>query len=142
MSLSILYFGIRVCGCVRCVWVQIYKKWAIVYFLWSLLLHLSRAYISDKMNYILIGHKRAEIHSRKVNRIMKKKWILHHCDLYLWPKVTNFNRVWASVVSNHLAKTAFKLVHQFRLNFFFYRPTHRHAHKLKKNIAPPWFVEV
>ena len=29
--------------------------------------NLPRAYLSDKMNFILIGHKRAEIQSREVN---------------------------------------------------------------------------
>ena len=35
----------------------------------------------------------------------------------LTPKVTNFNRIRASVLSNHLAKTAFKSVHPFGWNF-------------------------
>ena len=39
---------------------------------------------------------------------MKKKWILSPCDLDLWHKVPNFNRVWASVVSSGLAKTVSK----------------------------------
>ena len=38
---------------------------------------------------------------------------LSHCDLDLWSKVTNFNRVWASVLNNRLAKTASKSVHSF-----------------------------
>ena len=42
---------------------------------------------------------------------MKKKWVLHHCDLDLWPKVTNFNRNRASVISNHSAKTTSKSLH-------------------------------
>ena len=48
---------------------------------------------------------------------MKKKWVLCHCDLHLWPKVTKFNRVQVSAGSNHLAKTASKSVHLFRWNF-------------------------
>ena len=31
-------------------------------------INIPRAYQSDKMNFILIGHKRAEIQSREVNR--------------------------------------------------------------------------
>ena len=37
--------------------------------------------------------------------------------LRLWPKVTNFNRIWASVIGNSLAKTASKSVHLFGWNF-------------------------
>ena len=48
---------------------------------------------------------------------MKKKWVLRHCDLDLWPKVTKFNRVWASVLSKRLAKIASKSVHPFDWNF-------------------------
>ena len=48
---------------------------------------------------------------------MKKKWILRHCDLDLWFKVINFNRVQANAISNHLAKTAFKTVYPFGWNF-------------------------
>ena len=48
---------------------------------------------------------------------MKKKWILSHCDLDLWPKVINFDRVRASGISNHLAKTASKSVYPFGWNF-------------------------
>ena len=57
---------------------------------------------------------------------MKIKWILSHCDLDLWPKVTNFNRVWASAVSNNLATTASKFVHPFRWNFVHKQHTHTH----------------
>ena len=64
---------------------------------------------------------------------MKEKSILSHCDLDLWLKVTNFNSVWASAVSNHLAKTAFKSVHLFGWNFVHkqsrtHTHTHRHTH--------------
>ena len=45
------------------------------------------------------------------------RYIFCHSDLDLWPKVTNFNRVWANVLSNHLAKTASKSVHPFGWNF-------------------------
>ena len=34
---------------------------------------LPRAYLSDKVNFMLIGHKRAEIQSRKVNRELRSK---------------------------------------------------------------------
>ena len=30
--------------------------------------NVPRAYLSDKMNFIVIGHKRVEIQSREVNR--------------------------------------------------------------------------
>ena len=45
------------------------------------------------------------------------RYIFCHSDLDLWPKVTNFNRIWASVLKNHLAKTASKSVHPFGWNF-------------------------
>ena len=72
---------------------------------------------------------------------MKKKWILRHCDLDLWPKVTKFNRVRASAGSNHLVKTAFKLVHPFGWNFVHKRcrthtHTHRHTDKLQWKYNP------
>ena len=75
---------------------------------------------------------------------MKEKWVLRHCDLDLWPnsKVTNFSRLWASVVSNHLAKTASK-----RLEFLFtsiqthtHTRTHTHTQtNCSENITPPRF---
>ena len=80
---------------------------------------------------------------------MKKKWVLRHCDLDLWPKVTNFNRVWASAVSNHLAKTASKSVLPFGWKFVHKKcPTHRQTHTHRhtdtqtnwsENITPPRF---
>ena len=80
---------------------------------------------------------------------MKKKWELRHCDLDLWPKVTKFNRVWASDESNHLAKTAFKSVHPFGWNFVHKNirtDTHTHTHtqtdtqtNCSENITPPRF---
>ena len=48
---------------------------------------------------------------------MKKIWILSHSDLDLGPKITNFDKIWASAVSNHLAKIASKSVHPFGWNF-------------------------
>ena len=102
--------------------------------------HWPRVYQSDIPNFILIQHNRAEIQSRKVNKeLWRKKLILHHCDLVLWPKVTNFNRVWASAVSNRLAKTLSKSVHPFGWNFLnkqtldTYTNTHtdRHTDKLQ-----------
>ena len=35
--------------------------------------NLPRAYLSDKLNFILIGHKRAQIQSREVNRELWRK---------------------------------------------------------------------
>ena len=59
---------------------------------------------------------------------MKNKWILSHCDLDLWPNVTNSNRVWASVLSKRLAKTASKSVHPFGWNFVHKKNwTHTHT---------------
>ena len=55
-------------------------------------------------------------------------YIFGHRDLDLWPKVTNFNRVRASVVSNHLAKTASKSVHPFGWNFVHKNSGHTHTH--------------
>ena len=71
--------------------------------LWSLTLSC------DIPNFNLIVHKRAEIQSREVNRELWRKngYVLRHCDLDLWPKVTNFNRAWAIAVSNHFFFTFF-----------------------------------
>ena len=78
---------------------------------------------------------------------MKKKWVLHHCDLDLWPKVTKFNRVRVSAGRNHLAKTVSKSVHPFGWNFVHKKcrthgQRHRHTHtqtNCSENITPPWF---
>ena len=78
---------------------------------------------------------------------MKKKLVLRHCDLDLWPKVTKFNRVRAGAISNHLAKTASKSVHPFGLNFVHKKcrtDTHTHTHThtqthWSENITPPRF---
>ena len=97
--------------------------------LWNLHTNRPRVYLSDIPNFVLIKHKRVEIQGREVNReLWRKKWELRHCDLDLWPKVTKFNRVWATNRSNHLAKTASKLVHPFGWNFVhknFWTHTHR-----------------
>ena len=45
------------------------------------------------------------------------RYIFCHSDLDPWPKVTNFNRVRASAISNYLAKSSSKLVHSFEWNF-------------------------
>ena len=45
------------------------------------------------------------------------RYIFCHSDLDLQPKVTNFNRVRASAISNYLAKTASKSAHSFGWNF-------------------------
>ena len=91
-----------------------------------------------------IGHKTAEIQRREVNReLWGKKWMLSHCGLDLWRKVTNFNRVWPSAVSNHLAKTASKSVPPFAWNFVHWqtdRLTHTHRKtqtNCNENITPP-----
>ena len=62
-------------------------------------------------------------------------------------KVTNFNRVWARAVSNHLAKTASKSVHPFDWNFVHKQSwTDRHTQtqtdtqtNWSENITPPQF---
>ena len=73
------------------------------------------------------------IYNRKVNKeLWRKKWILSLCDLALWPKVINFKRVWASGVSNRLAKTASKSMHSFGCNFGHkqsWTHTHQHTHR-------------
>ena len=71
-------------------------------------------------------------------------YIFGHRDLDLWPKVTNFNRVRASVVSSHLAKTASKSVHPFGWNFVHKNPGHSHTQtdtqtNCSENITPPRF---
>ena len=40
-----------------------------------------------------------------------------HCDLDLWPKVTNFNRVWTNAKSNCLVKTPSNSVYRFDQHF-------------------------
>ena len=59
-----------------------------------------------------------------------------HCDLDLRPKVTNFNRVRGTVVTNYLAKTALKSYKRTD------RQTHTHPHRQtnwSENITPPRF---
>ena len=82
---------------------------------------------------------------------MKKKWVLRHHDLDIWPKVTKFNRVRAIAGSSHLAKTASKSVHPFGWNFVHkkcwthrhtdtHTDTHTHRHtNCSENISPPRF---
>ena len=72
-------------------------------------------------------------------------YIFGHGDLDLWRKVTNFNRVWASVLSSHLAKTASKSVHPFGWNFVHKKRT-GHTHRqtdtqtnCSENITPSRF---
>ena len=66
-------------------------------------------------------------------------------DLDLWPKVTNFNKVWASANSNHLAKTASKSVHPFGRILFTRIPDTRTDRQTdiqtncSENITPPRF---
>ena len=45
--------------------------------------------------------------------VYKLKHVSGYCDLNLWPKITNFNRVRANAISNHLAKTTSKSLHTF-----------------------------
>ena len=73
--------------------------------------------LSNIPNFILSEHKRAEIQSREFNRELWRKMGSTSLWPWLWPKVTILNRVWASAVSNHLAKTASKSVHPFVCNF-------------------------
>ena len=59
------------------------------------------------------------------------------CDLDLWPKVTNFNKVQACAVSNHLAKTASKSVHPLDWNFIHKQSrTDTHTDKLQWKYNP------
>ena len=39
--------------------------------------NLPRPYLSDKLNFILIGHKRAEIQNREVNRELGRKNVFY-----------------------------------------------------------------
>ena len=71
-------------------------------------------------------------------------YIFGHRDLDLWPKVTDFNRVWTSAISNHLAKTASKSVHPFGWNFVHTKSGHTDTHtdtqtNCSENITPPRF---
>ena len=78
---------------------------------------------------------------------MNKKWILSQCDLDLRSTVTNFNRVRASVVSNHLAKNLVQIAEigaSVWLEFCSqeYSDTHRQTHtqtNCSENITPPRF---
>ena len=70
-----------------------------------------------------------------------RKGVLCHRDRDLWPKVTNFNRVRASAVSNSLVKTASKSVQPFDQHFV-HRWTDRYTHtqtNWSKNITFPRF---
>ena len=54
------------------------------------------------------------------------------CDLMKKLKVIHFDRVRASTISNHLAKTASKSVHSFGFNFVHWqtdRQTHTHTYR-------------
>ena len=87
-----------------------------IWFLWNSHTYLQSAYQNGISNFRWIKHTIIEIYSREVNKeLWRKKKILSHCDL--WPKVTNFNRVRASVLSNRLVKTASKSVYPFGWNF-------------------------
>ena len=71
--------------------------------------------------------------------IMKKKWVLRHCDLDLWLKVTNLNRVLVSTISNHLAKIASKSVHPFGWKFVHKQSWTHTQTNCSENITPPRF---
>ena len=96
-------------------------------FLWNSSTNLRKTYQSGIPSFSLFKHLRAEIFSREVNRKLWWKWILSHCDLDLWPKVTNFKRIRASVLSICLAKTASKSVHPFSWNFV-HKQSRTHPH--------------
>ena len=54
---------------------------------WNSNTNLLRAYLSDKLNFILIRHKKAEIQSREVNReqeAFKERRHLHVCKFWPW----------------------------------------------------------
>ena len=95
-----------------------------------------RVYLSGIPNFILIEHKRAKIQSREVNReLWRKNGYYVTVTLtfeWLWPKVTNVNRVRARAVSNHLAKSDSKWFHLFGWNFVHKKTsdthTDRHTH--------------
>ena len=105
----------------------------------SIMKKLLRLYQSSKPNFILIDV--GEKHGKEVNRelcIKKELCVTVH---FLLTKITNFNRVWASVVCNHLAKTTSKSVHPFCRKFV-YKHSDRHTDtqtSCNKNITPPRF---
>ena len=43
--------------------------------------------------------------------------IAGHCDLDIWPKVTNFNSIWINAKSNRLVKSASNSVDRFDQHF-------------------------
>ena len=103
-------------NCLKKTWMTSSPIW----FLLNLNTNRPRLYLSDISNFILIEHKRAEIQSREVNRELWRKkgyYVTVTLTFDLWPKVTNFNRLWANAVCNRLAKTASKSVHPFNGNF-------------------------
>ena len=106
-------------------------------FSWNSNTNLTRTYLSDILNFSSIRHKKAKIQNRKLTENYEEKMdIIRHCDLDLWPKVTNFIRVPDSAVSNHLVKTASnsKSSHLFGWNFVYWQTqihthTDRHTHR-------------
>ena len=100
--------------------------------------HIKAAYqISDWSN------KRELRYTVKLTENYKEK--MNFVPLWPWPKVTNFNRVQASVLSNRLAKTASKSVHPLGWNFVHkkragqtdtHTQTHRHTDKLEWKYNP------
>ena len=81
----------------------------------------------------LIEHKRAEIYNGEVNRQLWRK--NGYC-------VTNFNRVWASVVNNHLCENCIQIGASVRLEICLLRHTdsqthtHTHTHTHKPTHTP------
>ena len=73
--------------------------------------------------------------------VHKFRHVSVYCDLDLWPKVINFNRIRASFVNSHLAKTAFKSVHPVGWNRQTHRQTTDTPTNCSENITPPRFHE-
>ena len=74
--------------------------------LWNSNTYPPRAYLTDKPNSILIGHKRADIHSWEVNRELWRKLGIASLRPWRLSKVINFYMILASAVIFHLAKSA------------------------------------
>ena len=76
---------------------------------------------------------------------MKKKGILRHCDLDLWPKFTSFNRVRGCAAGKQLfSEDRVKIGVSVRSAFCSQTDTHTHTHthrqtNCNENITPPRF---
>ena len=106
-------------------------KWRIkspIQFFWNSKTNLPRAYLSTfRIPFWTVIRELKYKVGKLTENYEEKKRILCRGDLDLWPKITNFNRVWASVVSNHSVKTTSKSVHLFSWNFV--HKTDRHIHR-------------